>query len=855
MATDKTQLVQLMSLRRKNLPDWMGQGKIPHHHKRITVSPEEMMELAVLGQMEINTYYGDMLYFSQAVIAGAILCGKYHKIAIITPSQYGKALADDTPVLTRNGWKRHGDLKVGDEVIGIHGEWVKVLAVSPKCEMDRIVTLQNGDSFTCHHNHEWVYTYSSQGIKELRAVSVNAMEKRGLHQKDGHSKFVIPRHGIVQGESKYLAVPPYVMGVWLGDGSTTKGQICSCKKDIAVLDKCREYYPEGSEWVHKTTGVITRSFIGLANDLTTYNLCFQRKDTPRKHIPQEYLTASVDQRLELLAGLIDTDGYCFNDSRYDDHSRMFFTTADMELKDSFEELIATFGWRTSTVQIEPRLSSSGIYGRKPYWVISFTPSQSCEIPCVLERKRVVNSGRFNRGIGIVDIKPTYGVQGNCIQVEGGVYLVGKHLVPTHNSWLLGRIATIKAEKGDVVYVAGGRKNTTEIIMRHMLNALQQLPDEIQKKLIESDSQIKKLAKSLSKTRIGFQDGGSVEGITLGDTFNDIAGNNAVGRGGDYIVDEAALVSEDTLAELGRIDFAKLHGEKCQLVMISNPHRPGVFYDEITQDEVPDGTFILWMDALTAVEEERFTEESVLNGEFTRNKSTLRRYLLCELDVSGESMFETPEVYWEKPDESLVVYRFLGVDAAYKGKDNLCVCLLSITQDGKVHAEEIEVLDKSNWIDGVTNRQIIKEIARISRAAHCQLVCVDQGWGVWLIQGLMDAGIPTKGIGFQWKPTPERVKANNYAATNAQNMRAEMHLDLQNLIENHQFDIHVDAYEKIKDALPFVLCDRKANGKIQVRPKIEIRKSIGRSPDELDSLLLAVHAMIVFFGEELIFTDE
>jgi hypothetical protein len=120
---------------------------------------------------------------------------------------------------------------------------------------------------------------------------------------------------------------------------------------------------------------------------------------------------------------------------------------------------------------------------------------------------------------------------------------------------------------------------------------------------------------------------------------------------------------------------------------------------------------------------------------------------------------------------------------------------------------------------------------------------------------MDAGIPTKGIGFQWKPTPERVKANNYAATNAQNMRAEMHLDLQNLIENHQFDIHVDAYEKIKDALPFVLCDRKANGKIQVRPKIEIRKSIGRSPDELDSLLLAVHAMIVFFGEELIFTDE
>lgn len=420
------------------------------------------------------------------------------------------------------------------------------------------------------------------------------------------------------------------------------------------------------------------------------------------------------------------------------------------------------------------------------------------------------------------------------------------------SWLLGRVANIEAHNGDKVFVAGGRKSTTEIIMGHMMSSLQQMPQEIQDELTESESQIKRLSKSLSKIKISYQNGGSVEGITLGDTFNDIAGNNAVGRGGNYIVDEAALVSEDTLAELGRIDFAKLHGEKCQLVMISNPHRPGVFYDELTQDEPPEGTFILWADALTAVEEERFTEESVLKGEFTRNKSTLRRYLLCELDVSGESMFETPEVYQDRIDESTVAYRFLGVDAAYKGKDNLCVALISVTLDGMVHAEEIEVLDKSNWIDGVTNRQIIKEIARISRATQAQLVCVDQGWGVWLIQGLMEAGIPTKGIGFQWKPTPDRVKANNYSATNAQNMRAEMHLDLQNLLEHHRINMSVDAYEKVKDVFPFVLCDRKANGKIQVRPKIEIRKSIGRSPDELDSLLLAVHAMIVFFGEELTF---
>lgn len=852
MAADKTQLKQLMALRKKNLPDWFI-GKIPHHYKRISVDSEEMMRLALYGYSEVNTMFGDSLYFTQAVIAGAILSRKYYRIILCTPSQYGKALDDETPVLTRDGWKRHGDLKVGDEVVGLDGKFVKVLAVSPKCEMDRIVTLQNGDEFICHHNHEWVYQYKSRGECENRAISVGRMEERGLMLPDGHKKFVIPKHDFVEGENKELAVPPYVMGVWLGDGSTTKGQICACKDDIAVLDKCREFYPDGKEWGHKDTGVITRSFIGLANDLTEYNMCFQRKDTPRKHIPEEYLTASVEQRLELLAGLIDTDGYTYHDPRYKGHARLVFTTADETLKDSFESLISTFGWRTSTLKVKPRESSSGIKGKHEYWVIGFTPS--CEIPCVLERKRVVIAGRTETGIGITDIRETHGRQGNCIQVEGGTYLVGKHMIPTHNSWLLGRITVIQAHDGEVVFVAGGRKATTEIIMGHMLNSLHQMPEDVQKELLESKDQIEKLGKSLSKTKISYRNGGSVEGITLGDTFSDKAGNNAIGRGGNYFVDEAALVSEDTLAELGRIDFSKLHGEKCQLVMISNPHRPGVFYDELTQDEVPEGTFILWADALTAVEEERFTEEAVLNGEFTKNKSTLRRYLLCELDVSGESMFETPHIYYDPIPESDVVYRFLGVDAAYKGKDNICAALVCVTRDAKVHCEEIYTVHKENWIDGETPKQIVREIARMARKTMAQLTCVDQGWGVWLINGLMNAGVPTKGIGFQWKPTPERVKANNYAATNAQQMRAEMHLDLQDLIDKGAFDIQIDAYDQIKDILPFVLCDRKSNGKIQVRPKTEIRKSIGRSPDELDSLLLAIHAMIVFFGEGSVFADE
>lgn len=420
------------------------------------------------------------------------------------------------------------------------------------------------------------------------------------------------------------------------------------------------------------------------------------------------------------------------------------------------------------------------------------------------------------------------------------------------SWLLARIAIVKAWRGDTVYIAGARKDTTEIIMRHMLNALQTAAPEIQKALTETDSQIKRLAKSLSKTRISFHNGGSIESVTLGDTYSGLSQNSAIGRGGDYIVDEAALISDDTLSELGRVDFAKVNGEKCQLAMISNPHATGMFYDMLTESE-DERTFVVWADALTAVEEERFDEETVLNGKFTKNKSTMRRYLLCVLESSGDSMFDDPKVVSEVPEGGMY---FLGVDAAYKGKDNLCVALLKTVQNkyGKIdfYCEEIKVLDKSDWIDGVTNKQIIREITTIARRTGAMLTCVDQGWGVWLLHGLEDNYLNVKGIAFQGAPTSLRVKAKQYCATNAQNKRAEMHLDLQDLIENGKFYITEDAYDKIKDVLPFVLYDRTASGVVKIRDKKEIKKNIGRSPDELDALLLAVHAAILFSGESLAF---
>ena len=847
------ELETLFSQQTHDLPKWVGRGRIPSHYKRLTCGRKEADRLAEIGFIEIYKYYGESTFYTQSLIAGACLSGDYDKVTVVSPSSYGKLIADDEPVLTRHGWKNHGDLVVGDEVIAPNGEFVKVVYVHPKGVANRVVKFADGSEVKCHENHLWAVDYrnSRTNEKSIKVRSVAEMERASVTfqsgREKGRSKYHVIKRDAIKGEHKDLAVPPYVLGAWLGDGSTTKGQICACPKDRAVLDKCAEYYPNGSEWAHKDTGVITRSIVGLADDLTTYNMCFQRKDTPRKHIPEEYLTASLEQRLELLAGLIDTDGYVDKERR--DHARVVFTTCDVELKDSVEALISTFGWRVSTTVVPPQVSSSGIVGKKDVYVTSFSPDMT--IPCVLPRKRFTEEQlAHKRGLGITAIEPIEPVQGNCITVEGGLYCVGKRLIPTHNSWLFGRIGNIMAYEGDAgeaTYVVAATQDSTKMIMGHVGASLQNIAPEVKNALLNKKDQIEKLTTTLSKQKIAFAGRGSIEPITTGDTYDDnIAQNKVVGKPGNYLCDEAALISEESFAELGRAEFARVDGRNFLRAMISNPHQPGFFYSELTKpdEEVGKREIIIWMDALTAVEEERLTKEKVFNSTFAKHRSTLRRYLLCVLDEDGEGMMTMPDVY-QAPYEGDYVQYFMGVDSAYKGKDNIEVTITAVG-GGKIWVEKTQKIVKKHWVEGKTPKDIINQISRIAREYEVALCCVDVGWGVWLTEGLRDKHVNVIGINFGSAPTKQRVRNKEYSATNAANMRAEMHLDFQDLSDNRVLMISEEVRDQIKDTLPYITSERKASGKIQIKPKEAIKAILGKSPDEFDSVLLSIHAVVLFY---------
>lgn len=391
------------------------------------------------------------------------LCGddELDMLAVSLPPGVGKALSNDTPVLTRNGWKKHGNLVVGDEVIGMDGEFKRIIAVHPKCQLDVLIEFTNGEKIQCHENHEWLFYNRHSGSEQLRETKEwerLSLETGGERGKRGHRYMLqVPGKQCVLGEGKNLPLDPYVFGVWLGDGANRNPRIAWAKGDYQIIAEIeRRGYAPKNFIEHKITGVMYCD-ISIRKELQSMGMCHSRRKLP-KHIPDTYLTASIEQRLDLLAGLLDTDGTLVGGARYQ------FSTTSEELRNSVVELASTFGWRTSVTRHDPVTSSSGVRGNMPVYMVSFSPDR--EIPCKLDRK--MNKPVKQRKIAVKSITRVLPKEGNCITVEGGMYLAGKTMIPTHNTTLAVFLLT---------WVAGRDPNNPNLTGSHSNSFVRGVYDE------------------------------------------------------------------------------------------------------------------------------------------------------------------------------------------------------------------------------------------------------------------------------------------------------------------------------------------------------------------------------------------
>lgn len=309
---------------------------------------------------------------------------------------------------------------------------MRVIALSSDDKASMEVEFTDGATIVCHPNHEWFVfdRTKNSAYRNARFIyETKHMLERGLwmgerNSRGGRGRFQVDSGIRIAGRQVELPVPPYVLGVWLGDGTAEKNCITYSPSDIAIVKRIeRTGIKRTTTNTHPQTGVRTDYFRDL------YALLVENDLLGNKHIPPIYFTASLDQRLHLLAGLIDSDGYV-----YERNGRTVISSSDSNLVRDISRLIATFGWRVTQSWADPQLSSSGIQGKKAVCQITF--SLDLRIPCALERKQTTHFDPVARRRSIKHIRQVKPVPGRCIQVESGIYLAGDTLVPTHNSELV-----------------------------------------------------------------------------------------------------------------------------------------------------------------------------------------------------------------------------------------------------------------------------------------------------------------------------------------------------------------------------------------------------------------------------------
>lgn len=332
--------------------------------------------------------------------------------------RHGKNLAHDTAIVTPDGIVRHGDLCIGNYVYGRNGKPVRITNISNTEYVDNMITFSDGSKIVCHDNHEWL-VYDCQLGKE-RIIETKNIYNTYLCNDGIRRRYLVDGNVLIEFDSKHLPIHPYVLGVWLGDGSSAKNCINIARCDYAIAEKIELLgYKITGESVHKDTGVLSIYFRRLYKEL------IENKLMNNKHIPNDYLFNSKENRLELLAGLIDTDGYL---NKKD--GRVCFSNTNKIIIDSVKFLINSLGQRTTICKYQAKVSSSGICGKKDVYQLLFLPPK--DIPNVIQRKKPIYHSQSKRR-SIVKIEKISSVPGKCIEVEGGTYLAGDKMILTHNS--------------------------------------------------------------------------------------------------------------------------------------------------------------------------------------------------------------------------------------------------------------------------------------------------------------------------------------------------------------------------------------------------------------------------------------
>ncbi|MDD3500469.1 MAG: replicative DNA helicase [Sulfurovum sp.] len=437
--------------------------------------------------------------------------GKGDLVIVAARPAMGKCLGKGTKVLMYDGsLKNVEDVVVGDKLMGDDSTPRNVLSLARGREEMYWVRQNKGLNYRVNKSHILSLKRSRNEGKHKHGDVLN-IEVSDYIEKSEKFKTNYKGYKVsVEFDEKPLEIEPYFLGLWLGDGRSSDVRIAT--EDDEVVEYLQEYAFRLDKKLHRYEVDGKCTMFGITNiqkegALRDVSHSLQGKlrtlgVIDNKHIPHDYLTGSKEQRMALLAGLIDSDGY------YDDRYHvMEIVQKNQALAQQIKFLADSLGFRVSLVKKKATIKSIG-YESDVFRVRIVGNLET--IPTRIERKkaRALASKRDHRHTGIK-------VEFDKVDDYYGFVLDGNHLflledmTVTHNTAFVLNIA-LKAIERDEGVAFFSLEMPAEQLMLRMLSAKTSIPLQslrVGDLTDEQWSQLSAATDDISKKKLFVDDGG------------------------------------------------------------------------------------------------------------------------------------------------------------------------------------------------------------------------------------------------------------------------------------------------------------------------------------------------------------
>ena len=365
----------------------------------------------------------------------------------------GKAQPIYSKVMTGDGYKKIGQMKVGDTLYGEDGRLHKILGVFPQGIKDVYeITFSDSSKARSCGEHLWTYQLPQDKYKgKFRTNTLYKIMELDLYKKtkrgDKNWQVFVPLTKPLEIPNIDVEVDPYTLGLLLGDGGFSNSAISFSNSEKDIINKLQFSLGEGFEI--SSTNIMNNEYNIIDKNLENNGKCgFRNKlkhdldkmglwrlKSNEKFIPQQYMYNSIENRIKILQGLIDTDGEVYANN-------VVFSTTSYKLVDNVQFLVQSLG---GTCKIENRQTYYTYKGEKKAGLHSYRlhikMPNDIQIFSSKKHKSKYKKGNTNPCRSIRSIKYVGKEECVCIYVSNPTHLyLTDNMIVTHNThWAIEKI--------------------------------------------------------------------------------------------------------------------------------------------------------------------------------------------------------------------------------------------------------------------------------------------------------------------------------------------------------------------------------------------------------------------------------